>query len=74
MDPILKSSRESIKGHSLMITPLAPLGSGFHMRSATSDVPAEDQGLAGLRPWAVDRVATERLWFLSERLTNTRLP
>jgi NAD(P)-dependent dehydrogenase (short-subunit alcohol dehydrogenase family) len=38
MDPILNSSRQSIKGHRTMITSQAPLGSGFHMRSTTDDV------------------------------------
>lgn len=37
-------------------------------------VPADDQGFAGVRPWAVDRRAAERLWSLSEQLTNARLP
>jgi NAD(P)-dependent dehydrogenase (short-subunit alcohol dehydrogenase family) len=37
-------------------------------------VPADDQGLAGVRPWAVDRTAAARLWDLSERLTGVRLP
>ena len=37
-------------------------------------VPADDQGFAGVRPWAVDRTAAARLWDLSERLTGVRLP
>lgn len=37
-------------------------------------VRGDDQGFAGVRPWAVDRDAAERLWGLSERLTGVRLP
>ena len=38
------------------------------------EVPAEDKGPAGVRPWAVDHDAAERLWALSEQLTGARLP
>jgi NAD(P)-dependent dehydrogenase (short-subunit alcohol dehydrogenase family) len=37
-------------------------------------VPADDQGLSGVRPWAVDSVAADRLWALSGQLTGVRLP
>jgi NAD(P)-dependent dehydrogenase (short-subunit alcohol dehydrogenase family) len=37
-------------------------------------VPGDDQGFTGVRPWAVDLDAAERLWTLSEQLTGTRLP
>ena len=37
------------------------------------DVPPEDKGAAGVRPWAVDRDAAEQLWTLSEQLTGARL-
>jgi NAD(P)-dependent dehydrogenase (short-subunit alcohol dehydrogenase family) len=36
-------------------------------------VPAEDQGFAGVRPWAVAPEAAARLWRLSEQLTGARL-
>ncbi len=36
-------------------------------------VPADDKGAAGVRPWAVDHDAAERLWTLSEQLTGSRL-
>jgi NAD(P)-dependent dehydrogenase (short-subunit alcohol dehydrogenase family) len=36
-------------------------------------VPEDDKGAAGVRPWAVDPAAAERLWALSERLTGARL-
>jgi NAD(P)-dependent dehydrogenase (short-subunit alcohol dehydrogenase family) len=38
-----------------------------------SAVPADDKGAAGVRPWAVDHDAAERLWTLSEQLTGSRL-
>ena len=37
------------------------------------DVPPEDKGAAGVRPWAVDHDAAEQLWTLSEQLTGARL-
>jgi NAD(P)-dependent dehydrogenase (short-subunit alcohol dehydrogenase family) len=37
-------------------------------------VPADDQGFAGVRPWAVDRDAAARLWALSEQLAGVGLP
>jgi len=36
-------------------------------------VPPEDKGPAGVRPWAVDHEAAERLWTLSEQLTGVPL-
>ena len=36
-------------------------------------VPREDKGPAGVRPWAVDPDAAEKLWALSEQLTGARL-
>ena len=36
-------------------------------------VPADDQGLSGVRPWAVDSVAAQRLWDFSGQLTGVRL-
>ncbi len=33
-------------------------------------VPADDKGFSGVRPWAVDPALAERLWTLSERMTG----
>ncbi len=38
-----------------------------------SAVPPEDKGPAGVRPWAIDHDAAERLWTLSEQLSGSRL-
>jgi hypothetical protein len=35
-------------------------------------VAADDPQGSGVRPWATDAVAAERLWELSERLTGAR--
>lgn len=37
-------------------------------------VAADDKGFAGVRPWAVDPAAAEKLWALSEKLTGAKLP
>lgn len=37
------------------------------------EVPANDPGFTGVRPWAVDRGAAQRLWVLSEQLTGTQI-
>lgn len=37
-------------------------------------VAAEDPSADGVRPWAVDDIAAERLWSLSAKLTGTDLP
>jgi NAD(P)-dependent dehydrogenase (short-subunit alcohol dehydrogenase family) len=36
-------------------------------------VPAEDTGMSGVRPWAIDPAASEQLWSLSERLTGAQI-
>ena len=36
-------------------------------------VPEDDKGATGVRPWAVDPAAADRLWALSEQLTGVRL-
>ncbi|MGD9815433.1 MAG: oxidoreductase [Hyphomonadaceae bacterium] len=33
-------------------------------------VPADDKGFSGVRPWAIDPVLADRLWALSERMTG----
>jgi NAD(P)-dependent dehydrogenase (short-subunit alcohol dehydrogenase family) len=35
-------------------------------------VPADHPGLTGVRPWAIDRAAADRLWTLSESCTSSR--
>jgi len=37
-------------------------------------LPADSAELLGVRPWAMDPVAAERLWALSERLTGVTFP
>ncbi len=36
-------------------------------------VPADDQTFTGVRPWAIDPDAAERLWSLSESMLGERL-
>jgi len=35
-------------------------------------VPADDKGFSGVRPWAIDPVLADKLWDLSERMTGVR--
>lgn len=35
-------------------------------------VPADDKGFSGVRPWAIDTGLAEQLWTLSERMTGVR--
>ena len=35
-------------------------------------VPADDAGFTGVRPWAVDPALADRLWTLSEEMTDAR--
>ncbi|MGD9979950.1 MAG: oxidoreductase [Hyphomonadaceae bacterium] len=37
-----------------------------------AQVPADDKGFAGVRPWAIDPVLADKLWDLSERMTGVR--
>lgn len=36
-------------------------------------LPADDKGVTGVRPWAMDPEAAERLWTMSEAMTGVRL-
>jgi NAD(P)-dependent dehydrogenase (short-subunit alcohol dehydrogenase family) len=35
-------------------------------------VPADDKGFSGVRPWAIDPVLADKLWDLSEQMTGVR--
>ena len=35
-------------------------------------VPADDKGFSGVRPWAIDAALADKLWTLSERMTGVR--
>jgi NAD(P)-dependent dehydrogenase (short-subunit alcohol dehydrogenase family) len=35
-------------------------------------VPADDKGFSGVRPWAIDTALADKLWTLSERMTGVR--
>jgi NAD(P)-dependent dehydrogenase (short-subunit alcohol dehydrogenase family) len=35
-------------------------------------VPADDKGFSGVRPWAIDAALADKLWGLSERMTGVR--
>ena len=35
-------------------------------------VPADDKGFSGVRPWAIDSVLADKLWSLSESMTGVR--
>lgn len=39
-----------------------------------ASVPADDPGMSGVRPWAIDRDSADRLWHLSAALTGVQLP
>jgi NAD(P)-dependent dehydrogenase (short-subunit alcohol dehydrogenase family) len=37
-----------------------------------AQVPADDKGFSGVRPWAIDPVLADKLWDLSEQMTGVR--
>ncbi len=37
-----------------------------------TQVPADDKGFSGVRPWAIDPVLADKLWALSEQMTGVR--
>lgn len=43
-----------------------------HQPYVAQAVPAEHRPLDGVLPWAIDSGAAERLWALSEQLTDSR--
>ncbi len=51
-------------------SPLLAAGGGVYCEDCNiaAAVPADDPSFAGVRPWAIDPDAAERLWTLSERL------
>jgi len=51
-------------------SPLLAAGGGVYCEDCNiaAAVPADDASFAGVRPWAIDPEAAERLWSLSERL------
>ncbi len=51
-------------------SPLLAAGGGVYCEDCNiaAAVPADDPSFAGVRPWAIDPEAAERLWTLSERL------
>ncbi len=51
-------------------SPLLAAGGGVYCEDCNiaQAVPADDPSFAGVRPWAIDPDAAERLWTLSERL------
>jgi len=38
----------------------------------SAQVPADDKGFSGVRPWAIDAALADKLWDLSERMTGVR--
>lgn len=57
-------------------SPLLAAGGGVYCEdcNVAAAVGADDPSFAGVRPWAIDPSAAERLWSLSETLIGTQFP